>query len=638
MVGSPALLGLIAAVAILVLAASPNLHRPGFSADEEITAFAVGGVAATGAPVLPSRILYLRGVLYTYAAWLGGRVFGQSLPVYRAVSLAFAILAVLLMFCVARQVGTTAAAVWAALLLASYQPHMAASVFARFYSAYVAAALLAVWLAQRSQRAGGTGWAFLAAVAACRLVHEFAVILVLLPLCQAACAAPGDASRRRSVWLFLQSVALLGVIQIGLTGLERWSIETHLGAAALGQGFFSVVPLALPPLHVPSLAGPAALLLIGAWVLAAGVMTRQTTRAPWAAIVAFGICAFFFQSGALLIVAVMAVLWQPRHVARILLAGVLLGASGAGAWILYTAAATDAQLSLRLAYQLVSSTLWYPWEGFAQFGRALTLTGLAAAVAAGVLVFRRAESPEDAGVRVLALFGVITLTALGLSGVELTWRYALLASPPVLLLAARFVESAGRWLVQLTPRDSSLLSRRAAAHLASAVLIVVFVGDQYVDVLRASSQQSAAWSLSMLAPDTRWREDLLSGNVGPDDRVICNDELACQHLAGRVDYWLLPSARIVERYTAAGVDGRRGFYAGAKVVTTEAALERVIECGGAVSLVVLDTGKFDYTESRALALGMAATFHGVVTAAGADHLIVRISDAQVTRACEGGGV
>ena len=39
----PALIGLIAAVGILVIAAGPNVNRPGFSSDEEITALAVGG-------------------------------------------------------------------------------------------------------------------------------------------------------------------------------------------------------------------------------------------------------------------------------------------------------------------------------------------------------------------------------------------------------------------------------------------------------------------------------------------------------------------------------------------------------------------------------------------------------------------
>ena len=228
-------------------------------------------------------------------------------------SLVFAILAVLLMFCVTRQVTTTTTAVWAALLLASYQPHIAAAVFARFYSAFVAAALCAIWLFQRSQTTRRNDWAFLAALGVCRLVHEFAVILALLPLCQAVCAPHGDQLRRRCFGLFLKSVVLLGLIQIVLTGIEGLSIATHLGATNLRLGFFGSVPLAPLPLPVHRLAGPAALILIAAWHLLAGVVARQITRAPWPAIVAYGVCAFLFQMGAVLMVGVVACSRNPAR-------------------------------------------------------------------------------------------------------------------------------------------------------------------------------------------------------------------------------------------------------------------------------------------------------------------------------------
>ncbi len=637
---TPAYVGLIAAVVILLLAAGPAVNRAGFSSDEEITALTVRGVATTGLPVLPSGILYLRGVLYTYAAWLAGGVLGQSLPAFRVVSLLFAILAVLLLFCVARQVTTTTAAIWAALLLASYQPHIAAAVFARFYSAFVAASLCAIWLFQPSQTARRNDSAFLAALGVCRLVHEFAVILALLPLCQAVCAPHADQPRRRCFWLFLKCVVLLGLIQIVLTGFEGLSIATHLGVTNLRLGFFGSVPLAPPSLPVHRLAGPAALVVIAAWHLLAGVVARRTTRAPWPAIVAYGICAFLFQMGALLMVGVVAMLSQPRQATRMLLAGVMLAASSAGAWLLFTGTATDTQLSLRMAYQLVSSTMWYPWEGLVLLSETLTLTTLAAAVAATALVFRRTPLPKDDGLRILALFSVITLAVLGLSGVELQWRYVLLAAPPLFLLSAQFIESAGQWLVRRMPLESSLLPRRLAAATVSGALVIACIGDQYLGVLRANDSLPAASRGSIFAPptDARWRADIFFANVEPGDRVICNDELACQFLAGRVDYWLLPSARIVERYTAVGVEGRRGFYAGSTILTTEDALERIIECGhGAVAIIVLDTGKFDYLESRVLAIRMATKFRGTVTAAGGEHMIVRISDASVTRTCEGGG-
>ena len=203
-------------------------------------------------------------------------------------------------------------------------------------------------------------------------------------------------------------------------------------------------------------------------------------------------------------------------------------------------------------------------------------------------------------------------------------------------LSARSSESPERLVARL---PESFLHHGVAAAIVSVAVVTAFIGDQYLGVLRASDSLPAGSRTSIFAPptDTRWRADTFVANVEPGDRVICNDELACLFLAGRVDDWLLPAERIVDRYTAAGVEGRHGVYAGANVVATGGALERIIECGGrAVAIIVLDTGKFDYLEPRALALQMARKFRGNVTAAGGEHLIVRISDARVTRACEGG--
>ena len=59
----------------------------------------------------------------------------------------------------------------------------------------------------------------------------------------------------------------------------------------------------------------------------------------------------------------------------------------------------------------------------------------------------------------------------------------------------------------MMPFESSFLPQLAAAHLVSVALIVVFIGDQYLDVLRASDSPPAASTASIFAPatDTRWR-------------------------------------------------------------------------------------------------------------------------------------
>ena len=61
--------------ALVVMAGSLQVGRPGYSVDEDFTAFAVRGIHAHGVPLLPSGLLYDRGLAYSYAsAIVNGRV------------------------------------------------------------------------------------------------------------------------------------------------------------------------------------------------------------------------------------------------------------------------------------------------------------------------------------------------------------------------------------------------------------------------------------------------------------------------------------------------------------------------------------------------------------------------------------
>ena len=61
--------------ALVVVAGSFQIGRPGYSVDEEFTAFAVRGIHAHGVPLLPSGLLYDRGLAYSYAsAIVDGRI------------------------------------------------------------------------------------------------------------------------------------------------------------------------------------------------------------------------------------------------------------------------------------------------------------------------------------------------------------------------------------------------------------------------------------------------------------------------------------------------------------------------------------------------------------------------------------
>lgn len=634
------LVGLIGAVVILVLAASTSISRPGFLPDEEITAVVVNGVSISGVPKLPSGILYLRGLPYTYAAWIGGLGLGQTLPSYRVVSLLFAICAVLLMFCVARGVTTTPTALYAAVLLASSPLHIGSAVFARFYSAFIAAALCAIWIFQRSQKTHGTDWAFLGALVFCRLLHEFAVLLVLLPLCHAACTDRSEQTFRRSLMLFLKSAALMAGLQALLTGLERLSFVATTGATSPRLALFGNAPLTLPPLHVYNLAGPSGLIVIAAALLAVVFIARSLTRAPWTVLAAFGLCAWLFQFGALLMIAVIGCLARPRQGLRILLAGLIVAAGGATLWVLHTSMVSGALLSFSLGRQLVAATMWYPWEGLFESGRTLMVVTTAAGLTATGAALGWMRQGMNDGLRVLALFSLLTFAALGVSALELHWRYILLATPPLFLLAAHFAVTTGKWLATAIPSRAISRAPLLAAPTVTAVLIVGCIADQYVSASEPVDSLPAEWMLSRLPSrtETAWRRDFLVDKVGSDDLLICNDELACQHLAGRVDYWLLPPNSPGEGYAAGGLEGRRGFYAGSPVIADSNGLHSVIECSDRpVSIVVLNTGKFDYSASHALALQMATRFRGVVISGGRDHLIVRFERQGLTQGCKGGG-
>lgn len=625
---SPALSSAAAATLLVVVLAAGQVSRPGFSADEEITALTVQGISEAGAPVLPSGALYLRGLLYSYAAWMSGAALGHDLPAYRLASLTFGIIAVVVMVGVARSMTTPMAVICAPLLLATYQPFAAAASFARFYSAFVAAALAVVWLLPRSETDSRHHWRFLVGLAMCRLVHEFAMVLALLPLCHAVCA-PAGKRRQQLLTLFLKSLVLMAFLQLGMSAAENASLRDHAGAPMLRIGAFGAATFASPPWPLQALASPRALALILAALISIAIPAARVTRVSWITLSSLVLCAFAFQLGALGLVVLVAVVSQPRLAARTVLAGLVMASASIALWMVVMASASDALISPRLVWQLSTSTFWYPWEAFVHAGRTHPLLIVTAAYALLELTFTPSVDLERDGIRPLALFAICAYAALGIVGVDLQWRYMLLASPFLVLLSAHGVSVVGHRVGLVLSAILPVRPHRSLARIAATILIVLVTGEQYRSLVQASD------SATLSAPtDARWEADVFRAYVQPDDVIVSNDELACRFLVGRVDYWLVTSARILDRYTAGNAGDRRGFYAGAKVVSSEAEIDRLVKCGGrSVVFVVLDTGKFDFDETRALADRMAAKFGGATWSAGGEHVIVRIPRTASLRDC-----
>ncbi|HVG86872.1 MAG TPA: glycosyltransferase family 39 protein, partial [Vicinamibacterales bacterium] len=179
----------IALAGVVIVAGAPALFRPGYSPDEEFTVFAVRGIRAHGLPLLPSGLLYDRGLLYSYVSWLARAATGLELPAFRGVSLLCSASVLSLFYALVRRVASPAAGVVAAMLVGMSLPFWAVATTGRFYAPFLLTCLGILVFLARGPRAelrwaspGGT-WLPLAGLALLsRLTHELAFTLLAIPV------------------------------------------------------------------------------------------------------------------------------------------------------------------------------------------------------------------------------------------------------------------------------------------------------------------------------------------------------------------------------------------------------------------------------------------------------------------------
>ena len=205
--------------ALVIVAGSFQITRPGYSVDEEFTEFAVRGIHAHGVPRLPSGLLYDRGLAYSYAsALVDGRV----------VSLLCAALAVLLAFILVRRYVNATAGVLAAILVTTSVPLWATATTARFYAPFLATCLAALIALDRP-------WLLIPLAVLARLLHELGFLIAVVPL---VCAVVARGQRRK--WLIATAAAVAGLVAgqmvlFALHALEPSSGETMVRRFFLWQ-------------------------------------------------------------------------------------------------------------------------------------------------------------------------------------------------------------------------------------------------------------------------------------------------------------------------------------------------------------------------------------------------------------------
>jgi hypothetical protein len=580
--------GLLLVVVGAIAFRAGGLDRPGYSVDEELTCFSCLGISDRGIPVLPSGMVYGRGLLYTYTAWLSGSLFGQSIESYRYPALLAGIVGLVLSFLVARRAGTPGSGLLAALLVGLSPLHAAVDTWARFYSMFLAV-MLGAMLACPAAIEGGRRRVFLALVAAAGLLHEFAPMLVALPLCEAAVTR--DRLRvRRAI-----DLALLGLAVLTLTRLTAHVLLTRVLSG-----------VALPPGDVGVLAVPAGFLAsaspVFVTILAAGAtggLLLVVKRLPlFGPISIAGAAALQF--GSVLFVWAAACVARPRRIKAFGAAAAGTLSIAAAAWLLYLKTVVFPAAAVgQVLGPLLSYAVSYPTAA-----AAYTLTHLplvsALSLASAVCVVRAGQAgPEDShpALRAQMLYAVAWLIALGVVATSQQPRYRLPLCTVLLLVAAHLPR-----LVASSPAASPGLRpilRGLAVVLALGA--VPLLGFEQAADLRSSPAFASRPLGGLPTLDLSPLRDLADA-LRPTDVVVCNDELACLDGLGRVDYWLVRDARPFAYQSARGW---MGIYGGRPVLTS---LDRVTPpAGRRIWVVVIGSQKFWTPDARELRERAAGT-------------------------------
>lgn len=642
MARTSAALGLALPLAVFAVITALVIARPGFTPDEEITAVAATAIGTRGVPLLPSGVFYPRGVPYLYAAWLTSLVAGQTMLGWRLASWIFGAIGIVVSHRLGARLGGPVASFVLPLLLASFPPYVAASVFARSYSALIAAALLFVyWLLCRIQSRGGSTtasaeiralarstWKLSAALAFAVWMHPAGIVLAALPALIAFAhgasrqegAAPGrpqigrqDADRMvgwpaawRLTGVLLPVGCAAAAMSYGAHAVSLWSAGvTPTSATAL-----YAIPTPAPPgsAHITS----AATLL--AWVAAvavfAGLGFLLLRRHPGStALTAASLaCAVSDQLGMLLLVGLVALVWNPREAKSTVVVVVAAGLTAVAFWTLHTALVSHAQVTLPLVRSLTTAAASYPLGQFRFAMGAFRALSALALVAVAWSLSRPAPDEVQRLIGALALLFTGTLVAFTMMSVPVAERYLILPWTLLLVLASVGVTVVTAAVVHrrgpssASPVDGHLRPATVAVAAGLAALLwlghVPYLKDRDAIVPVPIAQQA-------FAPPTgpSWMPELVRPLVEPRDLIICTEELACVYLLGRVDFLFALPPRDVAHYVVDRRGDAAGFYAGAPVVSSRADLQRAIQghdATGCASLVTLKSGKVGYGEYLAV--------------------------------------
>ena len=492
--------------AAVLITGSLQLLRAGYSVDEEFSVFAVRGIQATGLPILPSGLLYDRGLAYSYAAWFAGFITGSELPAFRAISLICAALIVVFTFVLIKRVANEAAAVIASVLVALSVPFWATATSGRFYAPF-----LALYLATLlSMRSAFLVVAMLALL--CRLTHELAFTLAIVPVV----GWLFERERRRH-WLWVMVAMVTGLVA-GQALLFAFHYFAPTSGETMVHRFFlwQVLNLFERPgdrqFMIPLI------VMVLTWIVA-------PNRAWTVSVIALS------------------------------LAAMILAFSIA-------AATNSAPLSWALVKSVLVEGSRYPLDMFWHIAKATPLTMLMAL--AGVMLRAAGLGGHWApGSRALHLLWIGWVLWFGVIESGITTNYLLL--PVSFMLMAVAVDLHALQLDERAPVRRYFSDPHQPVAL-SVIGVMVFAALIAHDQWRGAGSMSARFHLARPTIVVDGIADVRAG-LQPSDRVVCTDELGCLMLVGRIDRWLALDDYVRERFLVRRGDAPvAGVYTGVPAV------------------------------------------------------------------------
>lgn len=581
----PSLTALCALLLIFFFAVSalPGIFRGGFSPDEELTHLAATGVSATGLPLMPSGTLYGRGLPYSYACAIAGRLFGPDLPVYRTLSFLFVCLGVGVLYLLARAAaGPAAALVTVALMTMSPWTTMAAQ-WARFYGMGLFLALAAALFYTRNRDRRQVLLRFFPPLLGlATLCLEAAAALLVLPLFDYLAERTPEGRRRRRSLLLLSFAALSASQVLALFGIVATLRAPSSGTLAAWH--VAGAKIVMPRFFVGSLLASFAALASAAALalLLYAVLRRLGATQAWSLLLA--VSASLLQPALIALLTIFALLVDPPSW-RLRIATAVLAISAASfSWTAIAACRTAAPFSPSLGWALFRQGLTYPTAALVQLVATWPLLCLAAFLGAFF------AGQPTVTVRALVTFVLGGAVLLDHANAGPQPRYFLPFLPFLALLAARGFGEA-------FDRQRSLLRRTMIAATAAG-LIVTAALEQSASTRHTSLFKTDEGLLTPVAlrwsdaPLLAWRS--LASRIEKDSIVVCNDAPACAMVGLQPTFWYLENPADVTRFSVPSAGGNRDIYTGARIITGRIALDEALTpvAGRNVWAVSLETGKY----------------------------------------------